>query len=193
MDCRHWDKGQDMTPARAEWLRLKSEATREARKKANIDEARRQAARDSERAKGRAAKQFYAPLGRTLTALLIACACHGAMTERLAKVTAYTPSIEGGGAGTGLTSTGYQTDDRPYGIAVDPRAIPYFSVIRVPGYRESESKGGPWHLCDDTGGAMRQATDAGILHIDVRMRNVASARAWGVRLVVVQIYTPDKE
>ena len=115
------------------------------------------------------------------------------MREELAMVTAYTPSIEGGGAGTGLTSTGIRTDDRPYGIATFPGLIPYGSVVRVPGYRESADKGGPWHYVDDTGGAMRASARRGILHIDLRMRTVASARAWGVRWLRIKIYTPDKE
>lgn len=116
---------------------------------------------------------------------------HGVMVERLAMVTAYTPSIDGGGAGTGLTSTGVRTEWRAYGIAADPTMVPYGSVIHVPGYRDTPEKGGPWWIVDDTGGAMRQSARRGILHLDVRMRHVSSARAWGVRWLLVKIYTPD--
>jgi 3D (Asp-Asp-Asp) domain-containing protein len=115
------------------------------------------------------------------------------MREELALVTAYTPSIEGGGAGTGLTSTGIRTDDRPYGVAADPSLIPYGSVVLIPGYRDTAAKGGPWWFVDDTGGAMRADARKGILHLDVRMRHVSSARSWGVRWLMVKIYTPDKE
>jgi 3D (Asp-Asp-Asp) domain-containing protein len=119
---------------------------------------------------------------------LLAC---GVMYEVDAVVTAYTPSKAGGGAGTGLTSTGYRTADRPYGIAADPSMIPYGSVIHVPGYRESPEKGGPFHLVDDTGAVMRAAGKQGIVHIDLRMRHVSSAKAWGVRRLRVTIFTPD--
>lgn len=125
--------------------------------------------------------------------LCLAASCHAVMYERLALVTAYSPSIEGGGAGTGITSTGMPTSMRPHGAAVDPRAIPYGSVISVPGYRQEPERGGPFWHCDDTGAALRNDWDKGVLHIDVRMRTVWSARQWGVRWLTVTIYTPDKE
>lgn len=125
--------------------------------------------------------------------LLASLAQPAAMSERLALVTAYTPSREGGGAGTGLTATGIRTDFRPYGIAADPDLVPFGSVILVPGYRDHEAKGGPFWPVDDTGGAMRQSAAKGILHLDVRMRHVASAKAWGRRWLTVTIYTPEIE
>lgn len=126
--------------------------------------------------------------------LLALALCQPAVVrEELALVTAYTPSIEGGGAGTGLTSTGIPTDDRPYGIAVDPSIIPYGSVVRIPGYRDTPGKGGPYWPADDTGSAMRAHGRKGIVSIDLRMRNVSSARAWGRRWLIVTIYTPDKD
>lgn len=125
--------------------------------------------------------------------LAVTLAQPAAMFERLAMVTAYTPSREGGGAGTGLTATGIRTDFRPYGIAADPELVPYGAVVHVPGYRDSEAKGGPYWPVDDTGGALRQSAGRGILHLDVRMRHLASARAWGVRWLVVKIYVPECE
>jgi 3D (Asp-Asp-Asp) domain-containing protein len=114
-----------------------------------------------------------------------------AMIEREAIVTAYSPSIAGGGAGTYLTSTGLSTREHGYGVAADPRLVPYGSVVRIPGYREEEHKGGPWHPVDDTGGAMRKSAARGVLHLDVRFRSVSSARAWGVRRLRVTIYIPE--
>jgi 3D (Asp-Asp-Asp) domain-containing protein len=127
------------------------------------------------------------------TLIALAISQPSAIEHRTALVTAYTPSIAGGGAGTGITSTGIRTDHRPYGIAADPRLIPYGSVIHVPGYRDTPEKGGPFWPVDDTGGAMRQSARRGILHLDVRMRHVASARAWGRRWVTVMIYTPEAQ
>ena len=123
----------------------------------------------------------------------VAAAALSVVKEREAIVTAYTPSLAGGGAGTGLTSTGVPTDDRPYGIAVDPRQIPYGAVVYVPGYRDSAAKGGPWWPADDTGAAMRASTRQGVLHLDCRMRHVSAARAWGVRRLMVKIFIPDKD
>lgn len=126
-----------------------------------------------------------------ITPAIIAALSFCVMEERLALVTAYSPSIAGGGAGTGLTSTGIRTDHRPYGVAVAPSLIPYGSVIMIPGYRDTPEKGGPFWLADDTGAAMRQSAERGIIHLDVRMRHVASAKAWGRRWLIVKIYTPD--
>lgn len=108
-----------------------------------------------------------------------------------AMVTAYTPDKAGGGAGTGMTSTGVRVADRPYGIAADPRVLPYGAVVLVPGYRDTPEKGGPAWPVDDTGGALRQSAARGIVHLDLRMRSIASARAWGVRWLVVTVWVPD--
>jgi 3D (Asp-Asp-Asp) domain-containing protein len=123
---------------------------------------------------------------------LFTTALHAATVEATAIVTAYTPSIEGGGAGTGRTSIGVRTDTQPYGVAADPRQIPYGAWVYIPGYREEPERGGPWWPVDDTGSAMRRATDRGVLHIDLRMRNPWAARQWGTRLVTITIYIEDK-
>lgn len=56
------------------------------------------------------------------------------------------------------------------GVAVDPKRIPYGSLLYVPGYG--------FALADDTGAAMRNARD---LHIDVRFRKHSDAKKWGAR------------
>lgn len=128
---------------------------------------------------------------KILSMLLLASIVGASTIEVPAVVTAYTPSIEGGGAGTGKTAIGIRTDESPYGVAADPRRIPYGAWVYVPGYREEPEKGGPWWPVDDTGGAMRQSADRGVLHIDLRMKNVWSARQWGTRVVTITIYLPD--
>jgi 3D (Asp-Asp-Asp) domain-containing protein len=123
--------------------------------------------------------------------LLAALPLSAEVVERLALVTAYTPEVEGGGAGTGLTATGVHTDDAPYGIAADWSLLPAGTWVSIPGYRDSEDKGGPWWPVDDSGGAMRASAEEGVLHLDVRMRTVWSARQWGCRWVTVRVWVPD--
>ncbi len=101
-----------------------------------------------------------------------------------AKVTAYCPCrICCGKYANGKTATG--RDARGRGAAVDPRVLPYGSILRIPraGYVEA----------DDTGGAMRQSwSKQRIVHIDLRMRTHAEARKWGVRWVKVAVYLPQR-
>ncbi len=126
-----------------------------------------------------------------LLLLLAPLLAHAQTIEVPAIVTAYTPSTEGGGTGTGRTAIGVRTDAQPYGVAADPRLIPYGAWVSVPGYREEPERGGPWWPVDDTGAAMRRAADRGVLHIDLRMRNPWAARQWGVRVLTVTIYLPE--
>lgn len=99
------------------------------------------------------------------------------------KVTAYTPGVEScGWSADGITSTGknaWQID----GVAVDPTAIPYGSMVYIPeiGYRE----------VDDTGREMRRSWKSdGLIHIDLRFAEVKTALKWGVRDLNVDIYLP---
>jgi 3D (Asp-Asp-Asp) domain-containing protein len=77
------------------------------------------------------------------------------------------------------TSTGLWVPRHPVGIAADPRAVPYQTRLRVPGYGEA--------LVDDTGGAMRQDWHRGIVHLDVRLPTHQLAREFGVRWCWVEI------
>lgn len=124
-------------------------------------------------------------------ALALSAPAWCAVQYRLAMVTAYTPSIDGGGAGTGLTASGTRTDADPFGVAACSSMLPMGARVRIPGYRDTPEKGGPWWTVDDRGAALRKSAARGVLHLDVRMRHVESARAWGVRWLVVGVWVPD--
>ena len=66
------------------------------------------------------------------------------------------------------------------GCGVDPRIIPYYTMIRIPG--------AGLRMADDTGPAMRRSRIRGITHIDVRMGSHWMARQWGVRWKSVEMY-----
>lgn len=70
------------------------------------------------------------------------------------------------------------------GCAVDPRAIPYGSVVVIDGKR---------YVADDTGGAMRRDwRERGIVHIDVRVagRTHEEVRRMGAGWKEVEVYEP---
>ncbi|HYE08142.1 MAG TPA: hypothetical protein VEL07_21695 [Planctomycetota bacterium] len=86
-----------------------------------------------------------------------------------ATITAYTPRREECDEDPDVTATG--TDAfRQAGIAADPRAIAYRTVLRVPGYGEAP--------VDDTGGAMRQSWERGTVHLDLRIPRRAPDGRW---------------
>lgn len=118
-----------------------------------------------------------------------------------ARVTAYTawdPIDANSGYQDGYTSTMVDTcSNNPhdvYGIAADPRAIPYGTAIYVPGYWESLQKNKimvptRMTIVDDTGGMLRNSWDnEKIVHLDVRYRTRRAALNWGVRWMRVFIY-----
>jgi len=95
-----------------------------------------------------------------------------------ATVTAYCPCRRCcGKESDGVTSTGTSAWRR--GAATDPRAIPYGSVVDVPGYGKT--------TVDDTGGAMRQGWRRGRIVIDVRTTYHWQARKWGRKKLTVLV------
>jgi 3D (Asp-Asp-Asp) domain-containing protein len=91
-----------------------------------------------------------------------------------AETTGYCPCwICCGPNANGITSTGVDTKVEPFGIAVDPKLVPYRTSLLVPGYGYAQA--------DDTGGAMRHDGARGVLHIDLRFKTHAEAKTWGVR------------
>jgi 3D (Asp-Asp-Asp) domain-containing protein len=76
--------------------------------------------------------------------------------------------------------------DTPYGVAVDPRAIPYGTGVIVPGYHRGKTVD-----ADDTGGCLRQSWARGVLHLDLRYQTAASAAAWGSKTMTVLVDVTD--
>jgi 3D (Asp-Asp-Asp) domain-containing protein len=74
--------------------------------------------------------------------------------------TAYSPTESQCDDTPGETATGSDAR-REYGIAADPRAVPYGTILRIPGYGD--------HPVDDTGGGMRRSWERGIVHLDLRI------------------------
>lgn len=97
-----------------------------------------------------------------------------------AKVVAYEPSRRCcGKLADGRTSTGTSAW-RNNGCAVDPKLIPYGTIVSIPGVG--------LRIADDTGKAMRKSGRRGIYHIDVRMSYYWQARKFGVRYLRVKLY-----
>jgi 3D (Asp-Asp-Asp) domain-containing protein len=97
-----------------------------------------------------------------------------------ALVTAYCPCEKCcGKLANGSTSTGRDASKHS-GVAADPKAIPYGSVVKLPGVGLRE--------VDDTGGAMRQSWKNGTYHLDLRFRSHDEALRWGRKWMVVEIY-----
>jgi len=78
----------------------------------------------------------------------------------------------------GVTSKG--VDAKTKGVAVDPKIIPYGSIIEIPNYGTV--------VADDTGGAMRGKDKNGLAKIDVRFKTHQEALNWGRQTLKVKIY-----
>lgn len=125
-----------------------------------------------------------------------------------ALVTAYTPGPESCGIyADGKTSIGVNTKspnpNHIYGIAADPRDIPYGTKVFIPEYwemlqRNRNSKPTEMTEIDDTGSAMRHfkphwRTVNGErvwieFHFDARVRQVSTALQWGRQYLRVFVY-----
>ena len=93
----------------------------------------------------------------------------------LAKVTAYCPCARCCGVDAdGFTSKGI--DANLPGVAVDPKRVPYGTVLDIPGYGIV--------IADDTGGAMRNSS---VIHMDVRFPTHQEALNWGVKELTVSV------
>lgn len=97
-----------------------------------------------------------------------------------ATVTAYCPCKKCCGKyANGKTSTGNSAYE--FGIAADPKRIPYGTILCIEGYGIS--------VVDDTGGAMRRNQN---LHFDVRFPTHKRALEWGRKEIIVEIYEEIK-
>ncbi len=98
----------------------------------------------------------------------------------LAKVTAYTPDFRSCGRfADGRTSIGHNAWNMD-GVAADPRAVPYGTLVFIPGIGYKE--------VDDTGTAMRKSWARGVYHFDLRMAYNWNARQWGVKWMRVKLF-----
>ncbi len=96
------------------------------------------------------------------------------------KTTAYCPcAICCGLFSDGRTSINRDVTKFPYGIAVEPKLVPYRLMVDVPGYGTA--------MVDDTGGAMRQSAKNGVVHFDLRFITHSEARRWGVRHMYIAL------
>lgn len=86
------------------------------------------------------------------------------------KATAYCPH-EGSIGGGPITATGHRV--RHGVIAVDPRVIPLYSKVYIPGYGEA--------IALDTGGNIKGN------HIDLAFDSVSAMNRWGTRRVKIII------
>lgn len=96
-----------------------------------------------------------------------------------ARLTAYSPldNVDGQQAegNPNRTSRGYQVGRNI--VAVDPKKIPYGTVLEIPGYGIVE--------CQDTGGALRR--DNKNIRIDLFMNTYKEAMAFGVKDMDIKI------
>lgn len=96
-----------------------------------------------------------------------------------ATITAYCPCAKCCGKDAdGVTSRG-KNAFTTRGVAVDPKVIHYGSMVTIPGFGTFEA--------DDTGGAMRQATKRGEVHIDLRFPTHQEALNFGRRKMTIYV------
>lgn len=109
--------------------------------------------------------------------------------------TAYCPcSICCGVRAVGLTADGTDVCSTPYGIAADPKVLPYGTLVWIPkgnGYLDRQTPADDdrqWWV-DDTGGIIRRRTrSTGITHIDLRFIRHKSAQEFGIRHITIYIW-----
>jgi len=100
------------------------------------------------------------------------------------EVTAYCPCARCCDKMTGETST--QSNAWKPGVAAFPGALPYGTLVSVPGYERAE-----WAVIDDTGGAMKKAwKNKGKILLDIRMVYHWQARQWGRKTLTVGVIDP---
>jgi 3D (Asp-Asp-Asp) domain-containing protein len=96
------------------------------------------------------------------------------------KTTGYCPCWRCCGAfANGRTAINRDVQQFPFGIAVEPKLLPYRIELDVPGYGRA--------LVDDTGGAMRQSAQQGTVHLDLRFETHQTALNWGVRRMWIAV------
>lgn len=95
--------------------------------------------------------------------------------------TAYTPN-DPGMDGCGITSTGVKAT-KWRTIAADPEVIQLGSVVYIPYFRNTPSRG--WFVAEDTGGAIKGNK------IDIFIPNRAEALEFGRQDLEIYVYRPE--
>lgn len=97
------------------------------------------------------------------------------------EATAYNYRMGGiNGSTSGITAVGTKVDE-PRTIAVDPRVIPYGSIVALYTSNKDLRKYNGLYLAEDTGGAIKGK------RIDIAMKTAAETKAWGRRKISVAI------
>lgn len=110
-------------------------------------------------------------------------------------ITAYTPydALDADHWSTKDFVTATNKDWRvyPYGVATDPKALPFGTRVVIPGYMDVSYPQESWSV-DDTGGRMRKNwRERDIIHLDLRYQTQASAREWAPGWHTVWVHTKN--
>jgi 3D (Asp-Asp-Asp) domain-containing protein len=109
--------------------------------------------------------------------------------------TAYCPcKICCGVRGVRITADGTDTREEPYGVASDPKQLPYGSTVWIPtgiGYLDHSRPTDDQRqfTVDDTGGLIRRNTRrTGIVHIDLRFVRHSNALKFGKKTITIYVW-----
>lgn len=94
-----------------------------------------------------------------------------------------------GSRAAGVTADNTKVKDEPYGVASDPRVLPYGTSVWIPphiGYLDKSRASDREFLVDDTGGYLRtQTRRTGVVHIDLRFKYHSSAKRFGRKNITI--------
>ncbi len=99
-----------------------------------------------------------------------------------------------GDRAAGITADNTRISEVPYGVASDPRVLPYGSTVWIPpgcGYLDASRRSDEERMfpVDDTGGLLRTSTRrTGIPHIDLRFIRHSSAKKFGRKTMTIYVW-----
>lgn len=128
-----------------------------------------------------------------LILLLCAMAQAGEWVPLEVNASAYCPcTLCCGERAAGVTADNTKVRDVPYGVASDPRVLPYGTSVWIPphiGYLDKSRPSDREFFIDDTGGYLRtQTRRTGVVHIDLRFKYHSSAKRFGRKLITIYIW-----
>lgn len=131
---------------------------------------------------------------RLLILLLASLVYAGEWVPMEVTATAYCPCILCcGSRAAGITADGTKVSEYHYGVASDPRSLPYGTKVLIPhgiGYLDKTYPADDRiFVVDDTGGALRRNTRrTGRVHIDLRFVQHRNALRFGVKRITIQVW-----